>query len=255
ENGFHVARALVGTEGTCVMVLEATARLIDSPPFKSLLVLGYPDVYRAADHVVEIMTFGPTGLEGLDDVLINGMRKLHMHLQHLQLLPEGRGWLLAEFGGGTKAESDAKARAAMAALKGKSDAPAMKVFDDERQEKLLWKIRESALGATARVPGEPVTWEGWEDSAVPPAKLGEYLRALRALFEKHHYGCSLYGHFGQGCVHTRIDFDLETHQGIENYKAFMEDATDLVVSMGGSLSGEHGDGQSKAQFLPKMFGP
>jgi FAD/FMN-containing dehydrogenase/Fe-S oxidoreductase len=255
ERGFHVARALVGTEGTCVMVLEATTRLVHSPPAKSLLVLGYPDVYRAADHIVEIMAFHPTGLEGLDDRLINGMKKLHMHLQDVALLPEGHGWLLVEFGGESKAESDAKARAAMAALAGPADAPRMKLFDDSRQERLLWRVRESGLGATARVPGEPVTWEGWEDSAVPPARLGEYLRALRALFDKYEYSCSLYGHFGQGCVHTRIDFDLQSRKGIETYKAFMEEATDLVVSMGGSLSGEHGDGQSKAQFLPKMFGP
>jgi FAD/FMN-containing dehydrogenase len=237
------------------MVLEATARLVYSPPVKSLLVLGYPDIYRAADHVVEIMAFGPTGLEGLDDRLIVGMKKLHMHPGALQLLPEGRGWLLVEFGGESKAESDATARAAMASFNGKAGAPAMKLCSDEKEEARLWRIRESALGATARVPGEPLTWEGWEDSAVPPARLGEYLRALRALLDKYHYACSLYGHFGQGCVHTRVDFDLETCQGIEVYKSFMDEATDLVVSMGGSLSGEHGDGQSKAQFLPKMFGP
>jgi len=255
ENGFHVARALVGTEGTCVTVLEATTRLVESPPAKSLLVLGYSDVYQAADHIVELMTFGPIGLEGLDDRLAEDMKKLNLHPQDLKLLPEGRGWLLVEFGGESKEESDAKAAAAMAAITRTRGAPDMKLYDDEKQEKLIWRVRESALGATARVPGQPITWEGWEDSAVPPARLGAYLRDLRKLFEKYHYGCSLYGHFGQGCVHTRIDFDLETKKGIETYKAFMDEATDLVVSFGGSLSGEHGDGQSKAQFLPKMFGP
>ena len=255
ENGFHVARALVGTEGTCVTVIEATTRLVHSPPYKSLLVLGYPDVYRAADHVVELMACGPTGLEGLDDRLIDGMKKLNMHPQDLRLLPEGGGWLVVEFGGDSKAESDDKARAAIAALKASPAAPTMKLYDDRRTEKLIWKIRESGLGATARVPGQAPTWEGWEDSAVPPASLGRYLRELRRLFDRYQYACSLYGHFGQGCVHTRIDFDLESQSGIDRYKAFMDDATDLVVSLGGSLSGEHGDGQSKAQFLSKMFGP
>src|SRR5437870_4048129 len=242
ENGFHVARALVGTEGTCVTVIEATTRLVHSPPAKSLLVLGYPDVYHAADHVLELMTFGPIGLEGLDDRLAEDMRKLNLHPQDLKLLPEGRGWLLVEFGGESKAESDAQAAAAMAAIKRTRGAPEMKLYDDEKQEKLIWRVRESALGATARVPGQPVTWEGWEDSAVPPARLGAYLRDLRKLFEKYHYGCSLYGHFGQGCLHTRIDFDLETAEGIRRFRTFVEEAADLVVSHGGSLSGEHGDG-------------
>ena len=255
ENGLHVARALVGTEGTCATVLEATTRLVDSPPARSLLVVGYEDVYHAADHVEEVMRYGPVGLEGLDDRLIDGMKKLKMHPQDLRLLPEGHGWLLVEFGGDSKAESDEKARAAMAAISRSADAPSMQLYDDPPVERLLWRIRESGLGATARVPGEAVTWEGWEDSAVPPANLGRYLRDLRRLFDRYDYACALYGHFGQGCVHTRIDFDLETQAGIDKYKAFMDEASDLVVSLGGSLSGEHGDGQSKAQFLPKMFGP
>jgi FAD/FMN-containing dehydrogenase/Fe-S oxidoreductase len=255
ENGFHVARALVGTEGTCVAVLEATARLVYSPPGRSLLVLGYPDVYQAADHILEILALGPIGLEGIDDRLVDDMKKLKMHPRDLSLLPEGGGWLLVEFGGESKAESNGRAEAAMAALKKEPHAPSMKLYEDDKQEKLIWRIRESGLGATARVPGEPVTWEGWEDSAVAPARLGEYLRELRKLFDKYQYGCCLYGHFGQGCVHTRIDFDLETREGIETYKSFMDEASTLVVSLGGSLSGEHGDGQSKAQFLPKMFGP
>ncbi len=195
------------------------------------------------------------GLEGLDDRLIDDMKKMNLHPQDLHLLPEGGGWLLVEFGGETRDESDALARAAIAALEKKSNAPTTKLYDDTREEKLVWKIRESGLGATARVPGEPITWEGWEDSAVPPEKLGGYLRDLRRLFDRYGYGCALYGHFGQGCVHTRIDFDLETAAGIDKYKSFMDAASDLVVSYGGSLSGEHGDGQSKAQFLPKMFGP
>ena len=255
ERGFNVARALVGTESTCVTILQADMILIDRPRARSLLVLGYPDVYRAGDHVPEILEFRPIGLEGLDDRLIDDMKKARIHPENVSLLPDGKGWLLVEFGGDTKAESDAKATAAMTALRGKPHAPTMKLYDDPATEERLWKVRESGLGATAHVPDAPVTWEGWEDSAVPPDRVGDYLRDLRRLFDKYDYECALYGHFGQGCIHTRIDFDLESTPGIEKYKAFMDDASSLVVSYGGSLSGEHGDGQSKAGFLPKMFGP
>ena len=255
ENKFNVAQALVGSEGTCVMVLEAKLRLVYSPPARTLVVLGYSDVYEAGDAVPEVLTFKPIGLEGIDDRLVSYMKRKGLNAEDLPLLPEGNGFLLVEFGGANKAESDAKGHAMMARLALSKKSPKMKLYDDEKQEKLVWEIRESGLGATAFVPGEPVTWEGWEDSAVPPEKVGSYLRDLRKLFEKHGYGCSLYGHFGQGCIHTRIDFDFRTVEGIRNYRAFIEEATDLVVSYGGSISGEHGDGQSKAEMLPKMFGP
>jgi len=255
EHGFDVAKALVGTEGTCVTVLEATVRLVHSPPSRTLVVLGYPDIYSAGDHVPDILQFQPIGLEGMDDVLVHDIKIKRLHLENLDLLPDGKGWLLVEFGGETKEEADAHARRMMTALQKKPDAPSMRLYDDVEVEHHVWKTRELGLGATARVPGKPDTWEGWEDSAVPPERLGPYLRDLRALFNKYRYGCALYGHFGQGCVHTRIDFDLKTSEGIRTFRAFISEAADLVVSYGGSLSGEHGDGQSRAEFLPKMFGP
>ncbi|HZQ75293.1 MAG TPA: FAD-binding and (Fe-S)-binding domain-containing protein [Burkholderiales bacterium] len=254
EHGFNAARAVVGSEGTCVIVLEATLRLLDNPKARSLLVLGYEDVYHAGDHVTEVMRQGPIALEGLDDRLIKDMKTVGLHPGNEKLLPQGGGWLMVEFGGKSKAESDARAQKAMAVLKAAKDAPDMKLFDDPDEEKLLWEIRESGLGATAHVPNKKITWEGWEDSSVPPERLGEYLRKLRALFEKYGYACDLYGHFGQGCVHTRIDFDLETADGIAKFRSFLHDAAHLVVSLGGSISGEHGDGQSKAELLPIMFG-
>ncbi len=254
EKGFNVARALVGTEGTCVAVLEAKARLIYSPPARTIIALGYPDVYTAGDHVMEVLAHGPLGLEGVDDVLEKNMRKLKMHGDALKLMPDGKGWLIAEFGGKTREESDAKARAVMAALKKLPNAPSMKLYDDPREEKKIWEVREAGLGATARVPGEPVTWEGWEDSAVPPDRVGVYLRELRKLYNKFGYGCSLYGHFGDGCIHTRIDFGLKNAAGIKKFREFVTEAAELVVSLGGSISGEHGDGQSKADLLPIMFG-
>ncbi|HKW81376.1 MAG TPA: FAD-linked oxidase C-terminal domain-containing protein [Casimicrobiaceae bacterium] len=254
ENGCNVARALVGSEGTCVTILEATVRLVDSPPGRSLLVLGYPDVYSAGDHVPEILAHQPIGLEGIDDRLISDMKAIGLHPHDVSLLPEGGGWLLAEFGGANRDESHARARACMDAVTKAGSAPSMKLFDDPVEERMIWKVREAGLGATAHVPNKTITWEGWEDAAVPPDKVGAYLRDFRKLLEHHGYACDLYGHFGQGCIHTRIDFDLETRAGIEIFMRFLNDAADLVVRYGGSLSGEHGDGQSKAMFLPKMFG-
>ena len=254
ENGFNVARSLVGTESTCAVTLEATVKLVWSPPGRSLVVLGYPSIYTAGDHVPEIMSFKPIACEALDALLVENMKIKGLHPRDLKLLPDGRGWLLVEFGGEDKGESDDQARRMMNSLKKHSDAPSMKLYDDPAQEHLVWEVRESGLGATAWVPGEPVTWEGWEDSAVPPDKVGPYLRELCTLYEKHGYEGALYGHFGQGCIHTRITFDLLTTEGIANYRSFMDDATSLVVKYGGSLSGEHGDGQSKAEFLPKMYG-
>ncbi len=256
ENGFHVARALVGTESTCVTVLEATLRLVHSPPVRSLLVLGYPDVYVAADAVPAILEHHPIALEGIDELLVQNMKRLGLHPDDVDLLPDGRGWLMAEFGGDDQAEADGRARELMEWLRRQPDGPvSMKLFEDAAEEEILWKVRESGLGATAHVPGEPVTWEGWEDSAVHPDHLGEYLRDLRRLYDRYDYRGAFYGHFGQGCIHTRIDFDLATTSGIQRFRAFLEDAADLVVGHGGSLSGEHGDGQSRAELLPKMFGP
>jgi FAD/FMN-containing dehydrogenase len=173
ENGFNVARALVGSEGTCVMVLEIVARLIPNPPYRSLVVLGYPDVFRAADAVPAVMQLRPIGLEGLDDRLVEDMRRAGIHTRHLGLLPEGSGWLLMEFGGNTGDESAGRARDAMAALARDSNAPSMRLFDTASEQHEIWKIRESGLAATAHVSQAHPTWPGWEDSAVPPARLGE----------------------------------------------------------------------------------
>jgi FAD/FMN-containing dehydrogenase/Fe-S oxidoreductase len=256
ENGFNVARALVGSESTCVTILEATCRLLPAPKAKVLVLLGYPDVYQAADHVPDVLEFDPIALEGLDDVLIDHMKRKGLHPDDLSMLPEGRGWLMVELGADSRQEGDARAEELMRALgNGRNGAVGAKLVDDPADEQLIWEIRESGLGATALVPGEPLTWEGWEDSAVPPDRLGGYLRDLRKLYQRHGYSGAFYGHFGQGCLHTRINFDLETVPGIANWRAFLDEAADLVVSYGGSFSGEHGDGQSRAELLPKLYGP
>ena len=254
ENGFNVARALVGSEGTCVTILEATARLVPSPPCRSLLVLGFADIYLAADAVGEVTEAGPIGLEGVDELLVRHSRKKNLNAKGLALLPEGQGWLYVEFGAGTVAEAEAQASRLMQRLASRAGAPSMRLFRDPVETQHVWAVRESALGATSFVPGEAKNWEGWEDAAVPPARLGEYLRRLRQLMGEYRYTGSLYGHFGQGCVHTRINFDLKTSAGIAAYRRFVEEAADLVVELGGSISGEHGDGQSRGELLPRMYG-
>ena len=255
ENGFHVAKALIGSESTCITILEAVLRLVPNPAKRSLLVLGYPDIYSAGDHITEIMRFKPIGLEGLDEMLIDMMKKIDMHPKDITLLPKGSGWLLVEFGGDTDQQAREKAEATMQALAEQEHPPAMKIFDDKEEEAKVWKIRESGLGATAHVPGEPLTWPGWEDAAVDPQHVGAYLREFRKLMDEFDYNASLYGHFGQGCIHCRINFDLASREGIDKYLAFIDRAADLVLKYNGSLSGEHGDGQSRGTLLGKMFGP
>jgi FAD/FMN-containing dehydrogenase/Fe-S oxidoreductase len=255
ENGFHIARALVGSEGTCVTVLEATCRLVESPPERVLLVVAYPDIYQCADRIPEIMAHKPIGLEGFDDLLVGYTRAKGSNSEGLALLPEGGGWLMAEFGASTAHEAEAQARALMETLSRTSSPPNFRLFTDRQQAKRVWEVREASLGVTSHVPGEPLYWEGWEDAAVAPENLGGYLRDLRKLMAAFGYKGSLYGHFGHACVHTRINFDLQSKAGIANFRKFVEEAADLVVGYGGSLSGEHGDGQARGELLPKMFGP
>ena len=255
ENGFHVARALIGTEGTCVTVLEATTRLVYSPPARTLLVLGFADAFEAADHVPEIMAHHPIAVEGLDHVLIENMRKKHLHPAEVALLPQGGGWLLVEFGSDSREASIYQARQLVEQIQHNAHPPAMKLFDRPEEAAKIWMVRESGLGATTSVPGEPPHWEGWEDAAVPPEKLGSYLRDFSRLLKTYDYTSALYGHFGQGCVHNRVNFDLTSREGIKKFRAFIEEAADIVVGYGGSLSGEHGDGQARAELLPKMYGP
>jgi len=255
ENGFHVARALVGSEGTCVTVLEAHCRLVESPPARVLLVVGWPDIYLCADHVPQIMEHHPIGLEAFDDIMVDASRRKRVNLEGLALLPEGGGWLMVEFGADTAAEAESQARNLMETLDRSAAPPNLRLFTDQKQARRIWEVRESSLGVTSHVPGEPLRWEGFEDSAVAPEKLGAYLRDLRRLMQALHYEGSFYGHFGHACVHTRMDYDLESTEGVRKFRQFMEEAADLVVRYGGSLSGEHGDGQARAELLPKMFGP
>src|SRR5260221_9386570 len=255
ENGFHVARALVGTEGTCVTVLEATVRLVSSPPARTLLVLGFSDAYVAADYVPEIMAHQPIALEGFDHLLVENMRKKNLHPAEVALLPEGGGWLLVEFGADTPEAGLEQAGRLIEQMRRKTHPPTMKLVDQPEEAAKIGMVRESGLGATTSVPGEPHHWEGWEDAAVPPEKLGDYLRDYARLVKSYGYTTALYGHFGQGCVHNRVDFDLASREGISKFRAFIEEATDIVVGYGGFISGEDGDGEGRGGLVSGVVGP
>jgi FAD/FMN-containing dehydrogenase/Fe-S oxidoreductase len=257
ENGFDLARALVGSEGTLVTVLHAELRLVPVPAAKSLVVLGYPDIAAAAAAVPWVLGFEPWQLEGMDDVLINLDRSQGLAENAVRGLPPGGGWLMVQFVGADDQEARAKAHRLLDAIGDGPQAPHVAELDDPAKEQQLQEAREAGLGSTAHPRGKHETWEGWEDSAVPPEQLADYLRDLRDLLDEFGYEreeTALYGHFGQGCVHTRIPFELRTVDGIAAYRAFAERAADLVVSYGGSLSGEHGDGQSRGELLTRMFG-
>jgi FAD/FMN-containing dehydrogenase/Fe-S oxidoreductase len=254
ENGFNVARALVGTEGTCVTVMQAHCMLKHSPQHRRLVVLGFADPFIAADHVPAVLQYKPIGLEGFDGLVVDYMLRKHLAVEDVLLLPEGRGFLLCEFGADSAEEVDRIAETFTQAALSFGKSCTVRSYTNA-EAKRVWHVRESALGATVFVPGEKHGWEGWEDSAVPPEQLGSYLRELYVLLERYEYKTPMYGHFGQGCVHLRISFDLVTAEGIRKYREFIDQAADIVLAHGGSLSGEHGDGQARGVLLPKMYGP
>ena len=258
EKGFDLAQFLVGSESTLVTVLQAELELVPVVKARTLVVLGFENIAKAADAVPAIVEHEPIALEGVDHYLIRDEQIKGMNKQALEELPDGTGFLMVQFGGETSDEADERARAMLEALGESEHDPDVSFTDDPEREDELWQAREAGLGATAHLPGRPDTFEGWEDSAVPVDRLGDYLRDLHELYEEFGYasdtGPSLYGHFGQGCVHTRIPFNLYSTEGVETYRRFMERAADLCTSYGGSLSGEHGDGQSRGELLTKMFG-
>ena len=260
ENGFNVARALVGSEGTCAVTLQAVARLVTNPAARVLLILGFPDIYAAGDSVPVVLASGPIACEGLDYKIIGGLRERRLKLDDIGLLPEGRAWLMIEFGADSKHAAIAQARGLMEAAAARTPKPSAWLIEDKATIERMWTIRETGASATALALGsseadrgpDPVV--GWEDAAVDPLRLGDYLREFQALVDACGYKTSLYGHFGDGCIHARITFDLRSAAGIAQWRTFLAQAAALVVKYGGSLSGEHGDGQAKAEFLPAMYG-
>jgi FAD/FMN-containing dehydrogenase/Fe-S oxidoreductase len=263
ERGFNVARALAGTEATCVTALNATLLLTPGLFHRSTVIVQYDNVIEAARHVTQILDWRPIGLEAIDHLLVQDQQQEGMHLAGLHELPrrDSQGaWLMVQFGTDSKQECEERVEEFTTWLREDLEYEPDRVVvsrsvQDGGNSETLWAIREGGLGSTAFPPDGRDHWPGWEDSAVPPGSLADYLRDLRRLYAKHDLRGAMYGHFGEGCVHSRISFDLRTAEGLRTYRTFMEEAADLVVSYGGSVSGEHGDGQQRAELLAKQYGP
>jgi FAD/FMN-containing dehydrogenase/Fe-S oxidoreductase len=256
ENGFNIAKALVGTEGTCVTVLRAEVKLVPEPGRRRLAVIGFTDIFVAADAVPALLELKPIAMEGLDYGIIGGLVRRKLRLEDIAMLPEGKAWLMVEFAEPQVADGERLRGLVLEALKNAEGRPSLLIVDSADLMQRLWSIRETGASATSlsENPDEPDPVVGWEDAAVDPVRLGGYLREFSALVEKYGYRTNLYGHFGDGCVHSRITFDTRSESGIADWRRFLEDAARLVVRYGGSLSGEHGDGQAKGEFLPLMYG-
>ena len=249
ERGFDVAKAFVGTEGTWGLLREATVKLVRAPVSRLLLVVGYPDMPAAADAVPGLLPFRPVAVEGLDARIVNVVRT-RKGAAAVPELPAGRGWLLVELCGDDQAEVADRAAAALAA----ADATQGWVVGNPSAAAALWKIREDGAGLAARAT-DPAGKSGWEDAAVPPAHLGSYLRDFEELMTERGLTGVPYGHFGDGCVHIRIDFPLNHADGRRVFREFLTDAAKLVARYGGSMSGEHGDGRARGELLPLMYSP
>ncbi|MEV5435070.1 FAD-binding and (Fe-S)-binding domain-containing protein [Streptomyces sp. NPDC052682] len=241
EKGADVARSFCGSEGTLGLLTEAVVRLVEAPRARALAVLAYADESTAAEAAAGLLGHGPLTVEGMAaDLVPAGTAEL----------PRGGAWLFVETGGSTEGEARARAERIVRA----ADVVDALVVTDPARQRALWRIREDASGTATRMPDGSEAWPGWEDCAVPPARLGAYLREFRALLAGHGLRGTPYGHFGDGCIHVRIDFDLLTERGVARFRRFSEELADLVVAHGGSLSGEHGDGQARAELLPRMYG-
>lgn len=257
ENGFNIARALVGIEGTCITVLHAETTLVENPTHCVLVVLGFTDIVFAADAVPQILPLSPIAMEGLDEGIVGGLRVRGMKLQDIEELPEGQAWLMVEFGANSTEEAVCAAGKLMEIQADLPGSPSGRLITDSGLMGRIWTIRETGASATSLGldPNEPDPVVGWEDAAVEPILLGAYLREFIPLVARYGYKTNLYGHFGDGCIHSRITFDLRSNKGIDNWREFLNEAAHLVVKFKGSLSGEHGDGQAKGEYLHIMYPP
>ena len=254
ENEFNVARAMVGSEGTLGITLAATVRAAPKPNKLAMVVLGFRDVFLAADQMWWMLPHRPEALEGFDEKLPEFARR--KGLASVKLLPNGRAFLIAEFGGESVEEAHQRAEKMMAQARHTPECVGVAYIENPAEQTAVWRLRESGLGSGAYFPGSPRTWPGAEDLAVPPAQLGAFLRRFADILAQHKLQAgAYYGHFGEGCVHARINFDLASAKGIATFRFTMEDLAAVVAEFGGSLSGEHGDGLARSELLPKIFNP
>ena len=248
ENGFDVTRFLAGTEGTLGVITEATVRLVTDPAHRVLVALGYADMASAGDAAPLVRAFDPIACEGMDRRLVDVLIA-RRGPQAVPELPKGSGWLLVEIAGDDEAEVLARAQACVAGC----DAIDGRVVTNPAEAQALWKVREDGAGLAGRSPKDLPAWPGWEDAAVPPEKLGAYLRDFDALMDTYELSALPYGHFGDGCMHVRIDFPLYRADGAQVLHDFLAEAAKLVARYGGSMSGEHGDGRARSEFLASMY--
>ncbi|MGW2317512.1 FAD-binding and (Fe-S)-binding domain-containing protein [Streptomyces sp. NPDC001680] len=250
EHGFHVARSLVGSEGTCGLVVGATIRLVPLPTARVLLVLGFPDVYDAAAAAPTLARAGALTVEGMDAALVDALRARPGQAAGVDLLPPGGAWLYCEIEGTGPADAEARARRI-----GRESGARWEVFGDTERTDALWSIRRNGAGIATRMADGREAWPGWEDSAVPAENLAGYLKDLHALMAERERRGTITGHFGEGCLHLRVDWDLTSEAGIADYRAFIETAADIAVSHGGCASGEHGDGRARSELLTRTYSP
>ncbi|MDV7090759.1 FAD-binding and (Fe-S)-binding domain-containing protein [Rhodococcus opacus] len=254
ERKFNIARAVVGSEGTWAIVVGARMKLVPKPATALLVCLGYHDVVDAARDIPAILEFSPAAVEGTDEAIVATMR--HRRGPDSVLgLPEGRAWLFVDLDGDDTEAVRAQADRLLARLAENGRLVHGRAAADPAERASLWRVREDGAGLSSRLASGGESWPGWEDSAVAPDELADYLADLRELLAEHELTGVMYGHFGAGCMHIRITYDLRSEQGREVFRTFTRQAAELVVRHGGSLSGEHGDGRARSEFLPLMYSP
>ena len=251
ENGFDVAKAFSGTEGTCGIITRLTVKLVAKPKFTALAVLGFKDAIEAATAAPKFRVPGVTTIEGMGSDLLTALRTRPGQENAGGELPRGGGWLYCEVGADTQ-DAAFEAAQKLPALVEETVVDSV-VVSDPAEARALWRIREAGAGIVTRLPDGGEAWPGWEDSAVPPEHLGAYLKDLYELLDEMDLRGIPFGHFGEGCVHIRISFDFNTDAGVALYREFIERAARLVHRYGGSVSGEHGDGRARSELLTTIY--